>query len=191
MATTLSRFIECGKIINTHGCRGDVKAEPWTDTPRDLIDLGRVFMGDGEDKKEIKIRRGSVMQGRFLMLSLEGVDTMDAADALRNTVLYAAREDFHLAEGQYFLSDALGLPVYDTREGREGNLLGTVTDISPNAASDIYTVKTPDGAEVLVPAIPVFVIEVIPGECVRMAPIDGMFENRDTSAAETPKGEND
>ena len=191
MATTLSRFIECGKIINTHGCRGDVKAEPWTDTPRDLIDLGRVFIGDGEDKKEIKILRGSVMQGRFLMLSLEGVDTMDAADALRNTVLYAAREDFHLAEGQYFLSDALGLPVYDTREGREGNLLGTVTDISPNAASDIYTVKTPDGGEVLVPAIPVFVTEVIPGECVRMAPIDGMFENRDTSAAETPKGEND
>ena len=191
MATTISRFIECGKIINTHGCRGDVKAEPWTDTPRDLIDLGRVFMGDGEDKKEIKIRRGSVMQGRFLMLSLEGVDTMDAADALRNTVLYAAREDFHLAEGQYFLSDALGLPVYDTREGREGNLLGTVTDISPNAASDIYTVKTPDGSEVLVPAIPVFVTEVIPGDCVRMAPIDGMFENSDPSVADTPKGEND
>lgn len=186
----VSRFIECGKIINTHGCRGDVKAEPWTDTPRDLIDLGRVFIGDGEDKKEIKILRGSVMQGRFLMLSLEGVDTMDAADALRNTVLYAAREDFHLAEGQYFLSDALGLPVYDTREGREGTLLGTVTDISPNAASDIYTVKTPEGAEVLVPAIPVFVTEVIPGECVRMAPIDGMFENRDPSVADTPKGEN-
>ena len=114
----LSRYIECGKIINTHGCRGDVKAEPWTDTPRDLLDLGRVFVGDGEDKKEIKILRGSVMQGRFLMLSLEGVESMDAADALRNTVLYAAREDFHLAEGQYFLSDALGLPVYDTREGR-------------------------------------------------------------------------
>ena len=50
MATTVSRFIECGKIINTHGCRGDVKAEPWTDTPRDLIDLGRVFIGEGEEK---------------------------------------------------------------------------------------------------------------------------------------------
>ncbi len=187
----LSRYIECGKIINTHGCRGDVKAEPWTDTPRDLLDLGRVFVGDGEDKKEIKILRGSVMQGRFLMLSLEGVESMDAADALRNTVLYAAREDFHLAEGQYFLSDALGLPVYDTREGREGNLLGTVTDISPNAASDIYTVKTPDGVEVLVPAIPVFVTEVIPGECVRMAPIDGMFENSDPSVADTGSKEND
>ena len=187
---SVSRFIECGKIINTHGCRGDVKVEPWTDTPRDLIDLGRVFMGDGEDKKEIKILRGSVMQGRFLMLTLEGINDMNAADALRNTVLYAAREDFHLADGQYFLSDAIGLPVLDTREGREGNLLGTVVDISPNAASDIYTVRTPDGVDVLVPAIPVFVTEVIPGECVRMAPIDGMFENRDTSAADTSGKEN-
>ena len=189
MATTVSRFIECGKIINTHGCRGDVKAEPWTDTPRDLIDLGRVFIGDGEIKKEMRILRGSVMQGRFLMLTLEGVNDMDAADALRNTVLFAAREDFHLAEGQYFLSDALGLPVYDAREGREGTLLGTVTDISPNAASDIYTVTTPDGEEVLVPAIPVFVTQVIPGECVRMTPIDGMFENSDSSSAEPSKGE--
>ena len=42
-----------------------------------------------------------------------------------------------------------------------------------------------DGAAVLVPAIPVFIKEVIPGECVRMAPIDGMFENSDTSDKET------
>ena len=182
MANTVApRFIECGKIINTHGCRGDVKAEPWTDTPRDLLELGRVFVGEGEEKKELKILRGAVMQGRFLMLSLAGVETMEAADALRNTVLYAARDDFHLEEGQYFLADAIGLPVYDAREGREGMLLGTVTDISPNAASDIYTVRTPDGTDVLVPAIPVFVADVKPGDRVLMTPIDGMFENADLS----------
>ena len=188
MATKISRFMECGKIINTHGCHGDVKVEPWTDTPRDLIDLGRVFIGEGDDKREVKILRGSVMQGRFLMLSLAGVESMDAADALRNTVLYAAREDFHLEEGQYFLSDAIGLPVVDAREGREGTVLGVVEDILPNAASDIYTVRTPDGAEVLVPAVPVFIADVIPGECVRMTPIDGMFENQDTAGA--PEKEN-
>ena len=175
--STPSRFIECGNIINTHGCHGDVKVEPWTDTPRDLLDLGRVFIGEGESKKEYRIERGSVLQGRFLMLTLEGVTDMNAADSLRGTVLYADRADFHLEEGQYFLSDAIGLPVYDAREGREGTLLGTVADISPNAASDIYTVKTPDGAEVLVPAIPVFIADVKPGECVLMTPIDGMFED--------------
>ena len=190
MKKSISRYIECGKIINTHGCHGDVKVEPWTDTPRDLIDLGRVFMGEGDGKREVKILRGSVMQGRFLMLSLDGVDSMEAADALRGTVLYAAREDFHLAEGQYFISDAIGLPVVDAREGREGTVLGVVEDILPNAASDIYSVKTPDGAEVLVPAIPVFIKDVIPGECVRMMPIDGMFENADPAGDAATDKEN-
>ncbi len=173
----LSRFIECGRIINTHGCRGEVKAEPWTDAPHDIVDLGRVFIGDGEEKKEIRITRGSVMQGRFLLLGLEGVTTMDGADALRGTVLYALREDFHLADGQYFLSDVVGLTVLDAREGREGTVLGTVEDILPGAASQIYSVKTPAGAEVLVPAVPAFITEVVPGEYVRMTPIDGMFED--------------
>ena len=181
---TPPRFIECGKIINTHGCRGEVKAEPWTDTPRDILDLGRVFIGDGEEKREIRITRGAVMQGRFLLLGLEGVSDMDAADALRGVVLYAAREDFHLAEGQYFLSDAIGLPVIDAREGREGEELGVVEDILPGAAAQIYSVKTPAGQEVLVPAVPAFITEVRPGECVRMTPIDGMFENNDTPGKE-------
>ncbi len=177
--TQPSRFIECGRIINTHGCRGEVKAEPWMDTPHDLIDLGRVFIGDGEQKKELKITRGAVMQGRFVLLGLSGVDTMDAADALRGTTLYAAREDFRLAEGQYFLSDVLGLTVLDAREGREGQVLGVVEEILPGAASQIYSVKTPAGAEVLVPAVPAFITEVRVGEFVRMTPIDGMFEDSD------------
>ncbi len=179
-----SRYLECGRIINTHGCRGEVKAEPWMDAPHDLVDLGRVFIGEGEDKKELKITRGAVMQGRFLLLGLEGVNTMDAADALRGTVLYAAREDFHLSEGQYFLSDVVGLPVMDAREGREGARLGVVEDILPGAAAQIYSVKTPDGKEVLVPAVPAFITEVRPGEYVRMSPIDGMFENSDADAKE-------
>ncbi len=173
----ITRFIECGRIINTHGCRGEVKAEPWMDAPHDLIDLGRVFVGEGEDKKEIRITRGAVMQGRFLLLGLEGVTTMDAADALRGTVLYAAREDFHLEDGQYFLSDVMGLTVMDAREGREGQILGVVEDILPGAASQIYSVKTPAGLDVLVPAVPAFITEVVPGEYVRMTPIDGMFED--------------
>ncbi len=181
--TKPSRYIECGRIINTHGCRGEVKAEPWMDAPHDLIDLGRVFMGEGEDKREVRITRGAVMQGRFLLLGLEGVTTMDAADALRGTVLYAAREDFHLEKGQYFLSDVLGLTVLDARQGREGTVLGTVEDILPGAASQIYSVRTPDGGEVLVPAVPAFITEVKVGEYVRMTPIDGMFDSDSADSA--------
>ncbi len=174
-----TRFLECGRIINTHGCRGEMKAEPWTDTPYDLVELGRVFLGDGEDKREMKITRGAVMQGRFVLLGLEGITDMDAADALRGQVLYADRGDFHLADGQYFISDVVGLSVLDARAGRKGQVLGVVEDILPGAAAPIYSVKTPTGGEVLVPAVPAFIIEVVPGAYVRMMPIDGMFEDGD------------
>ncbi len=174
----LTPYLECGKIINTHGCKGGMKVDPWMDSPEDFCDLKRVFIGDGENKTPRKIIRTSVMQGRFILLTLEGVNDMDAADAMRNTVLYAAREDFHLEEGQYFLSDVVGLPVYDAREGREGQLLGKVAEILPGAASSLYVVDTPKG-QVLVPAVPAFIADVIPGELVRMTPIDGMFDEAD------------
>jgi len=172
----LTPYLECGRIINTHGCKGGMKVDPWMDAPEDFCDLDRVFIGDGENKTPRKILRASVMQGRFVLLTLEGIEDMDAADAMRNTVLYAAREDFHLEEGQYFLSDVVGLPVYDAREGREGQLLGTVAEINPGVASALYVVDTPKG-QVMVPAVPAFIADVIPGELVRMTPIDGMFDD--------------
>lgn len=174
--TSASPYLECGKIINTHGCRGGVKVEPWADRPEDICGLSRLFLGQGADKREVKILRASVLGGRFLVLELDGVADMDAADALRGQTIYACREDFHLTEGQYFLSDVIGLPVLDAREGREGQLLGTVADIWPGAASPIYAVATPAG-EVLVPGVPAFIKQVIPGQYVRMMPIDGMFDD--------------
>ena len=173
----LTPYLECGKIINTHGCRGDLKVDPWTDTPDVLADMDRVFIKAGSGMREMTVTHASVMQGRFVMLGLEGVTTMDAADALRNVVLYAAREDFHLEEGEYFLSDVIGLPVWDAREGREGNVLGKVKEINPNAASSIYTVVTPDGKDVLVPAVPAFIKEVVPDSHVLIMPIGGMFDD--------------
>ena len=148
----LTPYLECGKIINTHGCKGGMKVDPWMDSPEDFCDLERVFIGDGEQKTPRNIIRTSVMQGRFILLTLEGVNDMDAADAMRNTVLYAARE------------------------GREGQLLGTVAEINPGVAAPLYVVNTPKG-QVMVPAVPAFIADVIPGECVKMTPIAGMFDD--------------
>ena len=67
----------------------------------------------------------------------------------------------------------------------EGQVLGVVEDILPGAAAQIYSVKTPGGAEVLVPAVPAFITEVVPGEYVRMSPIDGMFENSDKDGGDS------
>ncbi len=170
----LTPYLECGKIINTHGCHGDLKVDPWMDSPQAFCKLKRVFLGD--DKKECRVLRTSVMQGRFILLVLEGVDTMDAAEALRNVTLYVAREDLHLAEGQYFLSDIIGVDVLDAREGREGQKLGVLKEILPGSSAPIYAIDTAKG-QVLVPGVPAFVKDVAPGEYVCIAPIPGMFDD--------------
>ncbi len=174
-----SLYLECGQIINTHGVRGGLKVDPWSDAPKDICRLTRIYMGKGEQKTEYRILRASVLQGRFLLLELEGVTDMDKAAALRGQTLYALRADIPLKEGQYFLSDAVGLPAVDVRPGHEGQVLGRVTAVEDGAAAPIFTVTTSHGP-VLVPGVPAFIREVVPGDHVGIEPIDGMFENADT-----------
>ena len=103
---TDKRYIECGKIINTHGCRGGVKAESWCNSEDDLAGLSRVFILRGSEYEEYKITKSSIFK-QFVLLDLKGVDDMDKAMLLKNKTLYALREDFALEEGEFFLADKL------------------------------------------------------------------------------------
>ena len=168
----LNPYLECGKIINTHGCKGGMKVDPWMDSPEDFCDLERVFIGDSEHKIPHKVIHTSVMQGRFILLTLEGVNDMDAAEALRDTVLYAAREDFHLEEGEYFIADLTGLRVIHADTGA---VLGRVKEVINRGASDLYVVQT-DKGEGMIPAVDEFVDRVDPKEGIFVRPIEGMLE---------------
>ena len=165
-------YLECGQIINTHGVKGTVKVDPWGDSAASIAALPRVFLKKGGEYRCVQVRHTSVFK-QFVLMELEGVTDLDAAMAMRGQVLYAAREDFHLEEGQYFWADVIGVPVYDDR--CEGDvLLGTVKDMLPGVAAGVYVIETPYG-EAMVPAVPAFIKKVEPGEYVRIAPIDGMF----------------
>lgn len=167
----LSTHLECGKIINTHGVKGSLKIDPWTDSPKDFLSFKRVFLKTADGYKEIRVIHSSVFK-QFIICELEGVGDMDTAESMKNKTLYAAREDFNLAEGQYFLADIEGVDVIDDRDGKR---LGVLEEILPGAASAIYAVKT-DKGQVLVPAVPAFVKDVVPGEYIKICPIDGMFD---------------
>ena len=60
---TLTPYLECGRVINTHGCRGGIKVEPWADSPADLCRLGHLFLRRGADMLPLTVRRASVMKG--------------------------------------------------------------------------------------------------------------------------------
>ncbi len=65
-------------------------------------------------------------QKRMAILKLEGVDSIEQADLLRNRVLYASRQDFKLEPGRYFIQDLLGVKAVDADSGRD---YGAVTDV--------------------------------------------------------------
>ena len=127
-----SRFLEIGKIINTHGVRGEVKLEPWADSPQQLKSLKNLW-SEGKAFPILECRP----HGRFVILKLEGVDSVEAAMALKGRVVLADRSELPLPEGSYFIQDMIGLPVLD----RNGTEIGTLTEVLDYPAGRVFVVQ--------------------------------------------------
>ncbi len=140
-------FIDAGKIVNTHGVRGEVKIEVWLDSPAMLRRCGRVFLG-GEEKKLLSSREHKGM----LIAALEGVSDVNAAMALKNRVVQIARADAKLPAGAFFLQDIIGATVIDER----GASVGRLEDVLETPAQRVYVVR--GETEHLIPAVPAFVL---------------------------------
>ncbi len=163
--------LECGRIINTHGFRGTVKLESYCDAPEILAGLSTLYFKDKEGFRPVKVRHASVFR-QFVLADLEGVDSEEKANRLRNTVAYAAREDLPIEEGDHFIVDLIGLPV---KHADTGKVLGTLTDVKTQSAVDLYVVRT-DGGEHLVPAVSQFVIKIDCDDAVYIRPIPGLLD---------------
>ena len=163
-------YLECGKIINTHGINGVVKADSWCDSPEILASLEKVFILENDKMKKYRIEDASIFK-RFVLLRLTGVNTVEDADKLREKILYLERDDLELEEGEVFIADLIGLPVIDADSGVE---YGKITDVINAGASDIYVIDTPNG-EAMMPAVKEYVVKVDLENGVLVRPIEGMF----------------
>lgn len=168
----LKQYLECGKIINTHGVIGEVKVECYCDSPEVLASLKKVYIKKGEIYEAAEVGRSFVSKNAAVM-RLSSVKDMDEAQRMRGTVLYAAREDIPIDEGAYFIADLIGLDVVDADTKR---VYGKITEVINRGASDIYVIKTKAG-DVLFPAVGEFVDSVDVENAVYVRPIEGMFED--------------
>ena len=159
------RFLEAGKIVNTHGIRGEVKIEPWCDSAEVFCRLKRIFI----DGNEIKLLSAHA-HGSMVIASLDGVTDIDAAIRLKNKVLHLDRADIKLPKGANFISDIIG---FDAVNDDTGEKFGVISDIIAMPAGNLYEIK--GEREILIPAVPEFVIATdMNAECVRFHLIDGM-----------------
>ena len=162
-------FPECGRIVNTHGCRGEVKIESYCDTPDSFLSLPLVYLKRGGAYQPLTPVEKRVHKGAVLVRFREIAD-MNAAEKMKGALLYARREDV-LPSGGMLLLELIGLPVIDEKSGR---CYGTVTDVERGVASDLYTVKTASG-DVIFPAVKEFLKE-IREDRILVSPVEGLFD---------------
>lgn len=160
----MEKYLEAGRITNTHGIKGEVKIEVWVDSPEFLRKFKVLYI----DNKPVKLLAGRTHKG-FLLAKLEGFDDVNAAMTLKNKLVFIDRKDAKLPKGSYFLADLMGARVVD----EQGNELGELADIMELPASNVYVVR--GEREILIPAVPEFIKKTdISAGLVTVRLIDGM-----------------
>ena len=179
MAATDERvLLMVGRVIRSHGIRGELKVLPESDNPERLLDLPQVFIGEQESATTAfpvaAARFQQTKKGLAVLMTLEGISTRDDADALRKQVVYALQNDLPpLESGEYFLHEIIGSKV-ETDSGKE---VGELKEIMELPAHDIYIVKRQGLPDVMIPAVPEFIEKVdVDEKLIVIRPIEGLLD---------------
>ncbi len=162
------QYLEVGKVTATHGVMGEVRVQPWADSPEFLCRFKTLYV----DKTHwpIQVERARVHKN-MAILKFHGVTDVPSALAMRNAILYVDRDDVELPEGSFFLADLYGLEV---RDAGTGAVLGKVADILTLPANNVYVVRGGE-RELMSPAVPDFIAETnVDAGYLKVRIIEGM-----------------
>lgn len=132
-----------GAIAGAFGVRGEVRLKSFCAQPEAIAAYAPLWTEDGQRSFAIRLTRGS---GGGLTARLSGVDSKEAADALRGVELFADREKLpNLPDDEFYHADLIGLEVLDT----SGRPLGRVRAVHNHGAGDILDIQAPGGGLLL------------------------------------------
>ncbi len=160
------QYIKAGEIVTTHGVRGEVKVLPWLDSPEDLCDFDRCRI----DGREYKIDQCRV-QKTCDLVKLQGVDTVEDAQALRGKTVELYREDI---DPEVIFADELkGVAVFC-----DGAQIGKIADVLDYPGNKVYVVRGEH--EYMIPAVRAFVLNTdMEAETMEVRLIEGMRSDED------------
>ncbi len=138
------QFVDAGEIVTTHGVRGEMKLLPWTDGPDFLLDFKRVRI-DGKDYAIQDCR----IQKTCNLIKLQGIDTMEAAQAMRGKTVQVYRDE--VQEGLIFADELKKMEVYC-----EDKMIGLITDVLDYPGNSVYVVE--GEREYMIPAVKAFIL---------------------------------
>ncbi len=137
-------FIEAGEIVTTHGVRGELKVLTWLDDPQMLCEFDRCRVGG----KEYAIEECRV-QKTCNLVKLSGIDSMEAAQAMRGSVLELYRED--IDPDVIFAAELVGVEVF-----AQGSSIGKIAEVLDYPGNSVYVVRGEH--EYMIPAVKEFIL---------------------------------
>ena len=155
------QFLEAGEIVTTHGVRGEMKVLPWADGPDFLTEFDRVRIG-GADYKVESCR----IQKTCNLLKVQGVDTMEDAQALRGKTVEVYRCD--APADMIFVAELIGMRVI-----ADGKEIGKIADVLDYPGNRVYVVSGQH--EYMIPAVRQFVLSTdMENDVMQVKLIEGM-----------------
>jgi 16S rRNA processing protein RimM len=137
-----------GRVIGPHGVRGLLKIESYARSEDTLLTAGRIYLKQSSGKiSEYEILSAVPHKG-ISLIRLEGLDSSDQVEPYRGAEILIRKAAVSRDKDEYFWHELIGLRVYL----ETGRYLGTVKEIVPTAANDIYVVRE-GKEEFLIPAI--------------------------------------
>lgn len=153
-------YIDAGEIVTTHGVRGEVKVLSWLDSPEMLCEFDRCLIAE-----KAYIMESCRVQKTCNLVKLQGIDTMETAQALRGKTLQLYRED--ISDDVIFGAELIGVSVFC-----EGKKIGEITDVLDYPGNAVYVIG--DG-EYMIPAVKEFILSTdIESNEMQVRLIEGM-----------------
>jgi 16S rRNA processing protein RimM len=141
----ISSNLQIGAIVGPQGIKGQFKVKPFTATPQALSAYGPVRLDDG---RQMQLQVMSVNAKGCAIVRAKGVDTREAAEALRGVTLHVARDRLpDLDDGEIYHADLLGMEVAD----QNGQWLGKLIAIHDFGAGEIAELGGGSGPTIMVP----------------------------------------
>ena len=169
--------VRIGRIVGTHGLKGQHLQLPLTDYPERFAGMKHisVYSGDG-----LFLRGLSVVSVRHaggknqLLLQTGELGRVEEAEQLKGTYIEVLPEErVPLEDGEFWIDELKGLTAVKHEDEEP---LGTLVDVVRSGDNDLYVIRDASGADHYIPAVSQFIAEVnLEKEQVRISLVEGLW----------------
>ncbi|OMP68578.1 ribosome maturation factor RimM [Domibacillus epiphyticus] len=172
----MSKWYNVGKIVNTHGLRGEVRVLSRTDFPEERYKKGSTLsIFKPGDKEGIPVTIASHRKHKtFDLLTFENYPSIQMVEPFKGSILKVSEEHLGaLDEGEFYFHEIIGCEVRTVEE----EIIGTVKEVLTPGANDVWVVSRSGGKEAYIPYIDDVVKSVDPDEkVIIIEPMEGLLE---------------